>query len=272
MAKPVKLHKDDNGNVVMENDLPVFEFDDGTTSALDVVGTFERFAQKEVNFNQERDRHFKENKALKEKLAPFESLELDLDTIKENANIVKNLKDKQLIDEQGVEAIKVKMRESFDEEKNQLKQQFNEQIESFKNEKADLEHIIYDLAVVSQLATDPHFAGEKPKTIYAPDDAAMIFGKNLDVQIDGRSFKIIAKDNEGKPILSKKNHGDPASFSEAIEQLVSERAKTHQIMRSGKQGGPPTYSNTGPGDGNSTGKSSTDKIRAGLKKHYANRG
>ena len=133
---------------------------------------------------------------------------------------------------------------------------------------ANMNTIVYDLAIKNQFATDKHFSGDKPVTIYNADDAAKIYGGHFNVEIKGSKFSIVAKDHEGNPILSKKKHGEPASFGEAIMQIVEFESKDKAILRNAKTGGPVTSGNLDPGsNANLDGKSSLQKIRSGLRKY-----
>jgi hypothetical protein len=83
---------------------------------------------------------------------------------------------------------------------------------------------------------------------------------------------IIAKDDSGKPILSKKRHGEQATFEEAVEQLVGIHSKKFHILNSGRPGGPNAGGNLNNPDGNPDTKTSLGKIKAGLNRHYAREG
>ena len=270
MPVPVEIKLDDNKIPVLEEGLPVYKFDDGTESPLDVVGAFTNFETKIGNLTEEKDRHFNAKDKLKKKIKAFDGI--DLESAKANADIVNNLKDKQILDEQGIKALKVEMRSSFDVELDQVKQEFKNEKVEWDNEKTGLNDIIYDLAVTNKFATSPFFSGEKPKTIYPAEDAAKIFGKHFEVKIQNDTLDIVAKDDSGKPILSKKRHGEQATFEEAVEQLVDIHAKKFRILNSGRPGGPHAQGNLNDPDANHDAKSSLGKIKAGLSKHYARQG
>jgi hypothetical protein len=119
MPVPVEIKLDDNKTPVLDEGLPVYKFDDGTESPLDVVGAFGKFETKIGNLTEEKDRHFNVKEKLKEDLKAFDGI--DLESAKANADIVNNLKDKQILDEQVIKALKVEMRSSFDIELYQVK-------------------------------------------------------------------------------------------------------------------------------------------------------
>jgi len=266
MALPVKLKIDQDGKAVLNDGLPVFEFDDGSTSPLDVAGAFKSFETKQTNFNEERDRHTEKLNKLKADLKKYNGV--DIDKYNEGMEKIKAISDQKLLDESGAEALKKNMRSIFDEElqgvHNQYKKTLIEKDDSIK----DLNSIVYDLAIKNEFATDPHFSGDTPLTIYLPDDAAKIYGDNFKTEINGKTLRVIAIDDKGNQILSKKNHGEPATFREAMAQIIEHQAKTKPILRNAKTGGPVTSGNLnsgGPGVTTGVGK---DKIKAGLLKHH----
>lgn len=267
MPVPVAIKLDDSKIPILEEGLPIYKFDDGTESPLDVVGAFANYETKIINLGEEKDRHYTGKENLKKELKKFEGIDLEKAT--ENADIVANLKDKALLDESGIKVLKNEMRSSFDVEQEQLKNDFKAKETVWEKEKTDLTKVVYDLAVTNKFATSPFFSGAKPKTIYPAEDAAQIFGRHFEVDIKNDKLNIIAKNEDGSPILSKKNHGEPATFNEAIEQLVNNHSKKFRILNSSQLGGPPAHGNLNPSGEEGDQKTSLGKITAGLKKHYA---
>jgi hypothetical protein len=261
----MKLMLDENGNAVLQDGHPVYVYDDGSESPFDAAATLDNLNHKIDNLTEEKDRFFNKSKQLKEDLKKFEGI--DIEKAKDAMEKLKMIDDNKLVDEQGVEALKRTMRENFDEELKNVVKSHKQEIVQLKQSANDLQSIIYDLAIKNRFATSPYFSGSEPKSIYPPEDAAKIFGDNFDVKIDGRKFKIVAKDNDGKPILSKKNHGEPAEFDEAVAQLVENHSKKHAILRAQRGGGP-----NGGGNLNDLSLekfdslSPTDKIKCGLAK------
>lgn len=265
MPLPVKIKQDDTGNVILEDGLPVFEFDDGSSSVLDVIGAFKGFETKEANFNEERDRHTKNTKKLKDELKKFKGV--DIEKYNEGMEKIKAIADQKLLDESGAEALKKNMRSIFDEELQGVHNQYKKTLDEKDTSINDLNSIVYDLAIKNEFATDPHFSGDTPLTIYPPEDAAKIYGGNFKTEINGTTLKVIAVDDKGTQILSKKNHGEPASFTEAMSQIIESQAKTKPILRNAKTGGPVTSGNLDGGTHDRTTGVGKDKIKAGLLKY-----
>jgi len=266
MPYPVEIKTDDDGKPVYEDKLPVFKFDDGSESPLDVKGTFEKWETKEKNFNEERDRRAADLKKAKEDLKKFK--DIDPEKYAEAMKTITALKDQKLVDEHGVETLKKQMRDIFDEELKGVHESYKKNMTEKDETLNNLNSVIYDLAIKNKFANDKHFTGPTPVTIYNPEDAAAIYGRHFKVEVNGTKYKITATDDDGKPILSKKNHGEPADFHEAISQIISNAAKAKPILRSARTGGPVTAGNLDSPDGTGTeGKSSKDKIKAGLLKY-----
>jgi hypothetical protein len=271
MPLPLKLKLDDDGKVKVEDGLPVYEFDDGSESAVDVSGSFKTYENKISNFDEERDRHSKKLKDKDKELKKFKGI--DIEKYNKGMEKIKAIDDQKLLDESGAEALKKAMRANFDEELNEVRTSFKKSMDEKDESVSNLNSIVYDLAIKNKFATNNHFAGKDAITIYNAEDAAKIYGDHFNVETNGSSYKIVAKDHEGKPILSKKNHGEPATFDEAIKQIIDTAAKTKAILKNAKTGGPVTSSNLDTGDPNNTDNlSSKDKIKAGLKKHYSQHG
>ena len=184
---------------------------------------------------------------------------------------IKAIGDQKLLDESGAEALKSNMRSIFDEEKKADKLSYSETMDAKDEQLANMNSIIYDLAIKNKFATDPHFSGDSPVTIYQPDDAALIYGKNFKTVITGRDLDVVPIDDSGAEILSKKNHGKTATFTEAIAQIIEIKSKEKPILRNAKTGGPMTSGNTGSNDLNSTVGSGRDRIKAGLVKYQQGR-
>ena len=267
MALPVKIKIDEaTGTAVLEDGLPVFEFDDGSASVLDVAGAFKGFDQKMKNFNDERDRHTTKAKEMKEQLKKYNGV--DIDKYNEGMEKIKAIADQKLLDESGAESLKKSMRSIFDEELQGVHGQYKKTLTEKDDAINDLNSIVYDLAIKNEFAIDPHFSGSAPLTIYPPEDAAKIYGNNFKTEITGKHLRVIALDDKGAPILSKKNHGEPASFREAMAQIIESQAKTKPILRNAKTGGPVTSGNIDSGGNISNIGVGKDKIRAGLLKHH----
>ena len=263
----MKLVVDKDGHAVLKDGMPVYKYDDGSEQPFDAKATLDSLNNK-VNSLEEREaRHAEKTKELNEKLKTYK--DIDLEAVNKNAEIVKKLGDKQLVDEKGIEALKSTMIANFDEEKKGIHTSYKKTIDDLSGQKSGLEKIIFDLAVYREFANDEHFVdigGKERRTIYPPEDAAKIFGPNFKVEIKDQKVKIIPQDNDGKPIMSKKNHGEVADFHEGIAIMVDKHPRRDDILRSGKKGGPGAGGNLDINSKEFDKLSSTEMIKEGLKK------
>jgi hypothetical protein len=267
----MELKLDENGNAVLQDGCPVYLYDDGREAPFDAATTLATLNGRISNLEDEKNRHFTKTKEYKEKLKAYEGI----DPEKATAAIatVQNLKDKQLLDSQGIEVLKNEMRSSFEAEKKQLTENFTNIIKEREGNIQQQNSMIHELMVTQRFHSSDFFTGEKPKTIYPPDDAAKIFGHHFSVErTNGTNrMQVIARDNDGNIILSRKNHGDPAPFDEAIAIIVDKHPHKHRFLNSPAGGGPDgARGNTGLRTDQKVGHGQS-KIAAGLKKQFAGR-
>ena len=269
MDKP-KLLLNADGNVVLKDEKPVYKYSDGTEQPLDLSETIAGYENRINNLADEKTRFFDKAKEVETKLEAFGKLTPEI--AKKNADMVKKIDASELIDKHGLENYQKTWTEeistSMNDEWAVKENAWSEEKKRLDVEVEDMNHVIFDLAVKQNLATHPYFSGDERKTVYRPQDAAKIYGDRFKVERTGRAIKVHALDREGKVLLSKKNHGTPADFSEAVELIVqSDNDGAYDIFRGTKQGGPVIMGNTHQGGGApEEGARSVDLIKAGLKK------
>jgi len=267
----MKLKVDDKGNAVVQDGCPVYIYDDGREAPFDAKSTLDTYTSRISNLEDEKNRHFSTAKELKDKLKLYDGV--DPEKARNAIVTVQNLKDKQLLDSQGIEVLKNEMRTSFESEKRQLNESFHNVISEKESAIQALNNTVHDLMVTQRFSTSEFFAGEKPKTIYPPEDAAKIFGHHFSVEKtdDSGRMRIVAKDSNGNTILSRKNHGDPAGFDEAIEIIIDKHPNKNRFLMTQQGGGPGRANgNLNHGDSNQ-GVTGQSKIAAGLKKQFGPR-
>jgi len=237
--KQIKLNED--GNVVLQDGLPVYVYEDGSESPLDVVKTIGNYENRISNLTDEKERHQNNVKKLKS-----DYKDIDPEKAREALETVKNFKSKELLDANGIKALKSEMNESFQAEKETLIESHNSAMSEKDTVISTKNNTIKHLLVTSAFAKSDFFSGEKPKTIYPPDDAVAIFGNRFAVDGEGSEAKIIALGRDGKILMSQKNHGEPANFNEAIAKMIDEHPQKARIMNSGP-GGPRAHGHPGGG-------------------------
>ena len=253
------------GNAILKDGHPLYVYDDGTEMPFDAAATLEGLNKKIKAEEEKATRFFTEREELKKQVEPWKPFKID--EVKKAIETVKNLSAQEILDQRGVEELKRQMRMGFDEEKSALAKSYEPKIKEFEQTIADREAIIYDLAVTNKFATSPYFSGEKPKTVFAPEHATRIYGNRFKVDINGKDYKIIALDEVGgKPLMSKKNHGEMADFDEAVGILVDQDAKKNRILKGTDGGGPHSHYSLNVDDPNFKNLSATEQIKSGLQK------
>jgi hypothetical protein len=275
----MKLVLDDDGHVVLKDGedgkkLPVYEYEDGTKKEFDAGATLSGLTKKLTASEEEKQRHFDKAEKLTADLEAFK--DIDPKKAKEAFRIVKNLDDKKLLDDKGVEAVKEEVRTTMknlaQEREDHLKETHAKDRDEWHTKFSGQNKLIRNLVIDNLFANSDYFSGEKPKTIYPADDASQIFGKNFDVVIEDGNIKVEAKDSKGKPIMSKIEHGEPADFNEAIGLIIEKHPRKNEILRSGNAGGPGADGNLDHTDKEFDKMSPAEKIASGLKKHYKETG
>lgn len=205
----MKLKTDENGNVVVKDGMPVYVHADGKEIPFDA----NKAADKITELNAESKRHREAKEQAEAKLSAFDGIS-DPKAAKAALEVVKNLDDKKLIDAGEVEKVKAEMRKSFDEQLNEAKSQAEK--------------------LQSQLHAEL-IGGSFARSKYAqehlnlPSDVVQaFFGKHFSISDDG---KIVAKFSDGNEIYSRTNHGEKASFEEALEALVAAYPNKDAILK-----------------------------------------
>jgi hypothetical protein len=262
----IKLKVNDEGFAYVEDGMPVFihEDDDNKESPMDVVKVMTGLDAKNKAQSEEIKRHVEGKEKLKTQLEAYEGI--DPEKYKENAEFVEKHKDTKLVDEQGVETLKRKMKENFEAEKKVEHENFGKALKEKDVENGNLQEIIFKQAVLNKFATSPHFSGDNPKTTLAPKHAAAIFGNNFKCEIHDKEVVVVGIGNDGTPLISKIDHGEPADFEESIALLIEADPMSHNIYGDGRPGGPGASGNLNSNSKEFAKLSPQEKIKQGLKK------
>jgi len=260
-ARAMELILDEDGKVKVVDGLPVYKYEDGSESPFNAKTTLDNLNAKIGSLEEEKTRHYTKSETLKKDLKVFKGI--DPKVALEAIETVKNLKTKELLDSSGVKVLKQEMREGFDAELREKDETWKKIVEEKEVLIATKASTIKHQAITQKFANSEFFSGKTPKTIYPPDDAVRIFGHMFEVEGEGKDIVILAKDKEGKTVMSQKNHGDPANFNEAMGKFIEEHPDKARILNT-NPGGPPAGGNLGTGE---PGKfsSPTERIAAGLK-------
>ncbi len=227
---PWKLKLDDDV-VALNNGLPVYTDDDGNENTFDP----NQMHGKIIELGGEAKRRREENKTLKDRVASIEGIE-DVAAYREQAEeaikMVQNFKDKDLVKAGEVDKLKSEMMTGFEAKEQKIKSAFATQEQGLKAEIAKKDAAIRTLLVSNRFATSPLFGGDDPKTTLPPDIAETYFGKHFEVVDEGDGLQLIARDEDGEPMISRQKIGDPAGFDEAIERIFDRYPGRDKLLRS----------------------------------------
>jgi len=126
-----------------------------------------------------------------------------------------------------------------------LRQQWANEKLTYEQKLAQKQDLIQRTLVQSQFGASQFFTGSSPKTLLSPSVAHKLFGDKFKVEEEDGSMRVVALDNRGEPLYSKKNPEALASFDEAMEQYLADPSFKDLVKFNGA-----------PGSGSSGGKSS----------------
>ncbi|MDY2947089.1 DUF6651 domain-containing protein [Mannheimia haemolytica] len=211
----MKLKLDENGQVVVENGMPVYVHDDGKEIPFDAV----KATQKITQLNAEAKQHREAKEKAEADLKAFSGID-DPKAALEALKTVANLDAKKLIDAGDAEKVKAEIIKGYDEklavataQAEKLQQQLHAELigGSFARSKYAQEHLNIPSDVVQAF-----------------------FGKHFSISDDG---KVVAKFADGGEIFSRTRPGEKADFEEALEALVSAYPNKDAILKpSGSSG------------------------------------
>lgn len=210
----MKLKLDANGMAVLTDGKPVYVKEDGSEIAFDGAQAFGTITK----LNGEARAHREAKDAAEAKLKAFEGIDdpaLALDAM----NKIKNIDAKKLIDAGQV-----------DEIRNAAIKATEARFEPITKERDTLKAQLQAEVIGGSFARSKYIA---EKLALPADFAEARFGRHFSIA-DG---KLLATDANGNQIYSPSNPGNPASFDEAMEFLVSAYPQKDSILKgTGNQG------------------------------------
>lgn len=227
----MELKLDEAGNAVLQDGMPIYVHGDGTEIPLDAASLVRRVD----NLTAEKDRHYRNLTETKAKLELFG--ELSPEDAKNALATVKNLKDKELLDADGVKALKADMGKQFETEKQSLLEKHQRDLADREAEKNALIKRIHDQHLLTEFQKSKFFVGDKKITKLPPEIGLTTFGKYFEIreEEDG-TLSTIGKLN-GEEIQSKKRFGFPADFDEAMEVIFENHPLKNELLEV-REGGP----------------------------------
>jgi len=229
------LKKDEAGNAVLKDGIPVWVDGEGIETALDVNSLTARV----LSANAEATKRKEKIRELEAKLEVVKDVE-DLATFVQEAERAKetvaNLKEEDVKKAATVDKIKEEMRLGFSEKEKKLQVAFQEERAKVAAEAEALRANIRKLMVSSKFATNELFSGESPKTTLPPDVAESYFGKHFTVDDANGELKLTAKLGDDL-IYSRERPGEPADFDEAIRVIFDKYPMKDRVLRATGSGG-----------------------------------
>lgn len=203
----MNLKLDAEGHVVVSDGKPVYVAD-GKDVPFDAPAAMSKI----TSLQGEAMGHRQGKEAAETKLKAFDGM--DPDKARAALDTVGNLDAKRLVDAGEVQRVKDEVAKGFEGKLTEADARY-----------ADLQGKYHGEKIANA------FAGSKfiSDKVAAPIDMLQAtFGRHFGVDDHGR---VIAKDNAGNPIPSKTNFGDPASFEEAIEAVISAYPNKDHILK-----------------------------------------
>jgi len=214
----MKLKLDANGHVVVENGMPVYEYDDGSAKPFDAVQS----AAAIKRLNTEAKTHREAKEAAETKAAAFAGIE-DPEAARQALQTVASLDGKLKVEIEKVRGETAKALQG--------------RIDAAEAKAKEIESRLHGELIGGGFARSK-FIAEK---LAIPADVAQAFFGSAFVIENGQ---MVAKGRDGSPILSKTT-GQAASFDEALEVLVGGYERKDSILKADQKGGSGAQPGTG---------------------------
>lgn len=231
----MELKRDENGAVVLQDDMPVYLNEDGKEVPVDVPGLFTKLTQ----LNHENAGRRKKESELSQQLSKY--ADLDPDAARDAIQRLGALDEKGMVDSSKVESIKKQMAETYEAK-----------VKAEAEKAAGFEQMLYDTLVSSSITGSKFLADN---TYLAPDIAAAYFGKHFAVQIQDGKPTVVATDSAGNPIMSSSNPTELAGVDEALQTLINRHPDKGKFLKAGQTGAGPTPKGGSGSSGGHGGKS-----------------
>lgn len=256
----MKLKLDGSGKAEVQDGKPVYVRDDGSEIAFDAVHAVGKIKE----LSDERDGLRTRATTAETALKAWEGK--DPAKVQQAIDKLADLERKKLIDAGEVEAVKAEINGTYEAVLGAPLADLKAKLNGHKTVVEALGSLsgnIRRLTVGALFAKSPYFTsldGKEPKTLLTPDIAERVFGEFFEPTADGRA---VAKVN-GRELTSPNKPGDPATFDEAIGQLIDLRPDKNLLLRdtsgsgAGAKGG--AAANGHPTQPNTEGLSPEDRL------------
>jgi hypothetical protein len=211
----MKLKLDANGNVVVENGMPVYVHDDGKEIPFDAAAALGKITA----LNGEAKTHREAKETAEANLAKFSGI-TDPTKALEALDMMTKIDQKKLIDAGSVDQVKA-----------EITRVFQAQLEEANGKNQTLETQLYNEMIGGR------FGGSKfisEKMAIPAEFVRSHFGQSFKIE----EGKVVAYNPNGEKVYSRTKPGELADFDEALESLVELHPQKDYILKaSGNSGG-----------------------------------
>ena len=197
--------------------------------------------------NDENAKHRIKNKELQDKVDAIG--DLDVEKAREALGIVANLDAKKLVDAKDMDALKEQLGAAWQAKLESATAAYEAKLAE-ANSQIDAEKVRLKNMMVKNAFLGSEFLRQ---TIYDPvrDDAYKIFGENFGVEQVGENGDIrvsyIRTNPDGSQVLSTARPGQPLTFDEAIEHIITNHPQKDHLMKGSQASGSGAHGGAGGG-------------------------
>lgn len=211
----MKLKLDANGNVVVENGMPVYVHDDGKEIPFDAAAAMGKISQ----LNGEAKTHREAKEAAEANLSKFSGI-TDPAKALEALDMMTKIDQKKLIDAGAVDQVKA-----------EITKVYQQQLDEANGKSKTLETQLYQEMIGGRFGSSAFI---KDKVAIPADFVQARFGEAFKIE----EGKVVAYDQQGNKVYSRAKPGELADFDEALETLIEQYPqKDHILKASGNSGG-----------------------------------
>jgi hypothetical protein len=233
---PFKYNADGSIAMDAEKKLPIFIHADGREAPFDADTTVSNIGR----LNGEAKAHREAKEAAEAKLKNFEGIE-DGESARKALEMVKNIKDGELITAGKVQEIKDAAAASAKQAVADATRAAEAREKALTEQNQKLTGDLNNHIIGGSFASSKFIA---EKLAIPADIAQKVFGDRFKVE----NGKLVPMGADGNPIFSATDHGNYASFEEAMQVMVGQYANKDMILKgSGASGGGAGASNPGAG-------------------------
>lgn len=233
------LNEDGAPKMVKEGDvnMPVFKDKDGKEVPVDVP----RMYQKIIDLGNESKTHRTSLEEMKSKFSELDGVDDVGEWIvsaKEAMESVQNFNEKDWLKVEKVDSMKRQMKEAHDSDLLAQRQSFEGVIAEKETGLKKKDEHIRRLMVSNEFAKHELFAGENRRTTLRPEIAEAYFGKYFKVEEDENTGDLVTRAyySNGDMIYSRSNPGEPADFTEGMNEIWEKYPGKDSQMRGRKAG------------------------------------